>query len=217
MKGDIALKHDVQEELEWDPAVQDDRFAVRVKDGVVTLSGNVGTFADKAAAEDAVRRVAGVTALVLHVDVRVPPDMRRPDEEIAQAICNALHWNTSVPEGAVTVTVDDGAVTLRGEVDQDFQRRAALDTVRRVRGVRSVANALTLRGAVGPTDLSARITKALERQAVVDAARVHVSVVDGTVTLTGALRNLNECRAAREAAWDAPGVRAVIDHLWVKA
>ncbi|CAJ0779533.1 hypothetical protein LMG7141_00898 [Ralstonia condita] len=216
MKGDIQLKSDVEEELQWDPAVDADRLAVRVKDGVVTLSGNVDAFADKAAAEEAVRRVSGVTALVVHVDVRVPPEMQRPDEEIARAIGDALHWNTSVPEGAVSVTVDDGAVTLRGEVDQDFQRRAALDTVRRVRGVRSVANALTMRNAAGPADLSQRITKALERQAVLDAARVHVSVADGTVTLTGALRNLNECRAAREAAWDAPGVRAVIDHLWVK-
>lgn len=216
MKGDIQLKSDVEEELQWDPAVDADRLAVRVKDGVVTLSGNVDAFADKAAAEEAVRRVSGVAALVVHVDVRVPPEMQRPDEEIARAIGDALHWNTSVPEGAVSVTVDDGAVTLRGEVDQDFQRRAALDTVRRVRGVRSVANALTMRNAAGPADLSQRITKALERQAVLDAARVHVSVADGTVTLTGALRNLNECRAAREAAWDAPGVRAVIDHLWVK-
>lgn len=216
MKGDIRLKRDVEDELQWDPAVETDRFAVRVKDGVVTLTGSVDTFAHKAAAEDAVRRVAGVTALVVHVDVRVPPDMQRPDEEIARAIGDALHWNISVPEGAVRLTVENGAVTLRGEVDQDFQRRAALDTARRVRGVKSVANALTLRDAVGPADLSERIAKALERRAVLDASNINVSVADGTVTLTGALRNLYECRAAREAAWDAPGVRAVIDHLWVR-
>ena len=215
MKNDIQLKRDVEDELQWDPAVDADRFAVRVKNGVVTISGSVDTFADKHAAEEAIRRVSGVTALVVHVQVRVPPDMRRPDEEIAQTIADALHWNTSVPAEAIRVTVEDGAVTLRGEVDQDFQRRAALDAVRRVRGVTSVANALTLRDAVGPADLSERITKALQRQAALDVKRVNVLVADGTVTLYGPLRNLNECRAARDAAWDAPGVRAVIDHLWV--
>ncbi|MGT2434405.1 BON domain-containing protein [Cupriavidus basilensis] len=141
--------------------------------------------------------------------------MERPDEEIAQAISSALHWNASVPPNVVQITVENGAVTLRGEVDQDFQRRAALDTVRRVHGVKSVANALTLRPASGPADLSDRIAKALQRLAVVDASRLSVSVADGTVTLYGPLRNLNECRAAREAAWDAPGVRAVVDQMWV--
>lgn len=215
MKNDIQLKHDVEEELQWDPAVDASCFAVKAKDGVVTLSGNVDTFADKHAAEEAVRRVAGVTALVVHVDVRMPPDLQRPDDEVAQAIASALHWNVSVPQDAVRITVENGAVTLRGEVDQDFQRRAALDTVRRVRGVKSVANALTLRAASGPADLSDRIAKALQRLAAVDASRLNVSVADGTVTLYGPLRNLNECRAAREAAWDAPGVRAVVDQMWV--
>lgn len=215
MKSDIQLKSDVEEELQWDPAVDASRFAVQVKDGVVTLTGGVDTFADKHAAEEAIRRVAGVTALVVHVDVRVPPDMRRPDEEIAQAISNALHWNPSVPADAVRIMVEEGAVTLRGEVDHDFQRRAALDTVRRVRGVTSVANALTLRSAASPADLCNRIVTALQRLAAIDASRINVSVADGTVTLHGPLRNLNECRAAREAAWDAPGVRAVVDEMWV--
>ncbi|CAH0445746.1 BON domain-containing protein [Ralstonia pseudosolanacearum] len=217
MKNDIQLKCDVEEELQWDPAVDADRFAVAVKNGVVTISGSVDTFADKHAAEEAIRRVAGVTALVVHVDVHVPTDMRRPDEEIAQAIGDALRWSTSVPADTIRVTVEDGAVTLRGEVDQDFQRRAALDTVQRVRGVTSVANALTLRDAAGPADLSERINKALQRQAALDASRIRVEVAGGTVTLSGPLRNINECRAAREAAWDAPGVRAVIDNMWVGA
>lgn len=217
MKNDIQLKRDVEDELQRDPAVDADRFAVRIKNGVVTISGSVDAFSDKHAAEEATRRVAGVTALVVHVQVRVPPDMRRPDEEVAQAISDALHWNTCVPAGAIHVTVEDGAVTLRGEVDQDFQRRAAWDTVRRVRGVTSVANALTLRDAIGPADLSERITQALQRQAALDATRINVLVADGTVTLHGPLRSINECRAARQAAWDAPGVRAVIDRLWVGA
>ncbi|MGC5887494.1 BON domain-containing protein [Ralstonia pseudosolanacearum] len=215
MKNDIQLKCDVEDELQWDPAVDADRFAVAAKNGVVTISGSVDTFADKHAAEEAIRRVAGVTALVVHVDVHVPTDMQRPDEEIAQAIGDALHWNTSVPADTIRVTVEDGAVTLRGEVDQDFQRRAALDTVQRVRGVTSVANALTLRDVAGPADLAERINKALQRQAALDASRINVKVADGTVTLFGPLRTINECRAAREAAWDAPGVRAVVDQLWV--
>ncbi|UWD88599.1 BON domain-containing protein [Ralstonia pseudosolanacearum] len=108
MKNDIQLKCDVEEELQWDPAVDADRFAVAVKNGVVTISGSVDTFADKHAAEEAIRRVAGVTALVVHVDVHVPTDMRRPDEEIAQAIGDALRWSTSVPADTIRVTVEDG-------------------------------------------------------------------------------------------------------------
>lgn len=215
MKNDIQLKRDVEDELQWDPAVDASRFAVQAREGVVTLSGSVDTFADKHAAEEAIRRVAGVTALVVHVDVRVPPDMQRPDGDIAQAISSALHWNVSVPPDAVRIVVEEGAVTLSGEVDHDFQRRAALDTVRGVRGVKSVANALTLRDAADRPDLCDRIVKALQRQATIDASRLNVTVADGTVTLRGPLRNLNECRAAREAVWDAPGVRAVVDQLWV--
>ncbi|ATG21812.1 transporter [Ralstonia pickettii] len=215
MKNDIQLKRDVEDELQWDPAVDASRFGVQARDGVVTLSGSADSFADKHAAEEAIRRVAGVTALVVHVDVRLPPDMQRPDDEIAQAISNALHWNPSVPPDAVHIRVEDGAVTLSGEVDHDAQRRAAVDTVRRVRGVKSLVNALTLRAASSPADLSDRIARALQRQAVLDASRINVTVSDGTVTLRGPMRNLNECRAAREAAWDAPGVRAVIDHMWV--
>lgn len=214
-KGDIQLKQDVEDELQWDPAVTAERFAVQAKDGVVTISGTVDSFVDKHAAQVAIERVAGIVAVVVHIDVRLPQELERPDEDVAAAIGHALRWNAAVPAEAIRLTVENGAVTLRGEVDQDFQRRAAEDTVRRVRGVTSIANALTLRDAAGPADLSQRITRALQRLAVVDASRVQVSVADGTVTLTGCLRNLSECRAAREATWDAPGVREVIDRLWV--
>ncbi|WP_081025791.1 BON domain-containing protein, partial [Ralstonia solanacearum] len=162
-KGDIQLKQDVEDELQWDPAVTAERFAVQARDGVVTISGTVDSFVDKHAAQVAIERVAGIVAVVVHIDVRLPPELERPDEDVAAAIGHALRWNAAVPAEAIRLTVENGAVTLRGEVDQDFQRRAAEDTVRRVRGVTSIANALTLRDAAGPADLSQRITRALQR------------------------------------------------------
>ncbi|MDF3888691.1 BON domain-containing protein [Cupriavidus basilensis] len=215
MKSDMQLKQDVCEELEWDPAIRAEGIGVQVSDGVVTLSGQLDSFAAKHAVEEAVRRVSGVGALVVALDVRLSPEDQRPDADIARGIENALLWNAAVPADAIQVTVEHGAVTLTGEVDHGYQRAAAADMVRQVRGVASIANGISVRPMVIPEDLAQRITNALSRQAIADAARLRISVAGGTVTLSGTLRNWAEIRAARETAWSAPGVTQVVDQMMV--
>ncbi|AJG19759.1 BON domain-containing protein [Cupriavidus basilensis] len=215
MKSDAQLKQDVCEELEWDPEIRAESIGVQVNEGVVTLSGQLDSFAAKHAVEEAVRRVFGVGAVVVELDVRLSPDEQRPDADIARGIENALMWNAAIPADTIRVMVEHGAVTLTGEVDHGYQRAAAADMVRRVRGVTSIANGVSVRPTVVPTDLAKRITNALSRQAIADASHLNIAVAGGTVTLSGTLRNWAEIRAARETAWSAPGVTQVVDRMTV--
>ena len=148
MKTDADLKTDVTAELAWDPAVKATAIGVAVKDGVVTLSGHLETFADKHAAERALRRVAGVKAIALELDVKLSPEHRRSDTDIAAGAREALKWNTLVPLEAIRLTVDHGCVTLQGDVEWDYQRRVVEKAIRPMMGVVGISNEITLR--VGP-------------------------------------------------------------------
>ncbi|MCY0853595.1 BON domain-containing protein [Cupriavidus sp. D39] len=215
MKSDAQLKQDVCEELEWDPEIRVEGIGVQVNDGVVTLNGQLDSFAAKHAVEEAVRRVSGVGAVVVELDVRLSPEGQRPDADIALGIENALMWNAAILPDTVKVMVEQGAVTLTGEVDHGYQRAAAADTVRQVRGAASIANGISVRPTVVRADLAQRITTALSRQAIADALRLRIAVAGGTVTLSGTLRNWAEIRAARETAWSAPGVAQMVDRMMV--
>lgn len=215
MKSDTQLKQDVCEELEWDPEIRAEGIGVQVNDGVVSLSGQLDSFAAKHAVEEAVQRVAGVRAVAIELDVRMSPEEQRSDADIARGIENALQWSSAIPADAIKVMVEQGAVTLTGEVDHGYQRAAAANMVRRVRGVAHVVNGISVRPTVVPADLAQRITNALSRQAIADAGHLRIAVDGGTVTLSGTLRNWAEIRAARETAWSAPGVTQVVDRMMV--
>lgn len=215
MKTDADIKRDVTAELAWDPAIDATHIGVAVNDGVVTLSGHLQTFAEKYAASRAVQRVAGVRALALELDVRLSPSHRRSDTDIATSAEQALRWNTLVPADAVRPTVDTGWVTLRGEVDWDYQRRAAEGAVRPLMGVVGVSNEITLRAKARVEDLAQRIEQALTRQAVREAHRVEVSVDGATVRLSGTVHSWQERDAAQGVAWSAPGVKAVVNELHI--
>ncbi|WOB10618.1 BON domain-containing protein [Piscinibacter gummiphilus] len=215
MKTDADLKRDVTAELAWDPAIDATHIGVAVNDGVVTLSGHLETFAEKHAATRAAQRVAGVRAVALELDVRLSPSHRRSDTDIATSAEHALRWNTLVPVDAVHPTVDTGWVTLRGEVDWDYQRRAAEKAVRPLVGVVGVSNDITLRAKVKVDNLAQRIQDALTRQAVREARKIKVAVEDGTVRLSGNVHSWQEREAVQGVAWSAPGVRAVVNELSV--
>lgn len=215
MKSDAQLKQDVCEELEWDPEIRAEGIGVQVNDGVVSLSGQLDSFAAKHAVEEAVQRVPGVRAVAVELDVRMSPEEQRSDADIARGIENALQWSIAIPSDAIKVMVEQGAVTLTGEVDHGYQRAAAANMVRRVRGVANVVNGISVRPTVVPADLAQRITNALSRQAIADAAHLRIAVDGSTVTLSGTLRNWAEIRAARETAWSAPGVTQVVDRMMV--
>ena len=200
MKTDAQLKKDVQAELDWDPAVDATQIGVAVKDGVTTLTGHIATFAEKYAAERALRRVAGVKAIALELDVRLAPDHRRSDTDIALAAENALKWNTMVPD-KVRVTVDKGWVTLRGELEWEYQRRGVENAIRPLMGVVGVSNDITLKPQVTASGVKTKIEEALRRQTEREAARLDIKVDGATVTLKGTVHSFHERDAAQGAAW----------------
>ncbi|HJV63222.1 MAG TPA: BON domain-containing protein [Albitalea sp.] len=215
MKTDADLKRDVEAELAWDPAVTSSAVGVVVKDGIVTLTGHLNTFAEKYAIERALRRVAGVKAIALELDVKLSPEHRRSDTEIAASCEQALRWNTLVPLDKVRLTVDKGWVTLQGEVDWDYQRRSVEKAVRPLMGVVGISNDMTIKPRVTPGNVQQRIAEALKRQAEREAKHMEVKVDGTTVTLRGTVNSWHERDAAQGVAWSAPGVRAVINELQV--
>lgn len=215
MKTDNDLKRDVSAELEWDPAVNSTAIGVAVKDGVVTLTGHLDTFAEKEAAALAARRVAGVKALALEIDVKPAIPHRRNDSEIAASAEHALRWNSLIPADAIRVAVDHGHIVLEGDVDWHFQRHAAEAAVRPLMGVVDVRNDIKLRATAPAADLAQRIEDALTRQALREARQVHVACDGSTVKLTGLINSDYERAAVEAIAWSAPGVVAVSNELIV--
>ena len=215
MKTDNDLKRDVTAELAWDPAVKATAIGVAVKDGVVTLTGHLETFAEKHAAERALRRVAGVKAIALELDVKLSFDHKRSDTDIAVSAEQALKWSTLVPVEAIRLTVDHGSVTLQGEVEWDYQRRSAEKAIRPLMGVVGISNEITLRVRPRATDLSRKIQEALTRQALREAKHIQVAVDGTTVTLSGTVHSWQERDAVQGVVWAAPGVNTVINDLRV--
>jgi osmotically-inducible protein OsmY len=216
MKTDRQLKREVEEELEWDPAVTETDIGVEVTDRIVTLSGHPPSLAEKLAAEKAAHRVAGVKAVVVDMQVRLPQKDERTDEDVANAVHAILHWTVGLPDDSVKVQVEKGWVTLTGAVDWAYQSHVAARTVNHMRGVRGVANRIEVRGNVASEDIGAKIAQAMQRHAEREVKHISIEVKDGTVTLTGKVGSYAERAVARGAAWSAPGVRAVVDDLVVE-
>ena len=215
MKTDADLKRDVTAELAWDPTVKSTAIGVAVKDGVVTLTGHLETFADKHAAARAVRRVAGMKAIALELDVKLSPDHKRSDTDIAVGAEEALKWNTLVPPEEIRLTVDHGWVTLQGEVEWDYQRRSVEKAIRPLMGVVGITNEVTLRARAQVADLSHKIQEALTRQALREAKHIQIDIDGTTVKLSGTVHSWQERDAAQGVAWSAPGVQAVVNDLRV--
>ncbi|WP_042267040.1 BON domain-containing protein [Paraburkholderia heleia] len=215
MKTDLQLKHDVEAELEWEPAVSASCIGVEVKDGVVTLAGHLSSLGEKIAAEQAVRRVGGVRALVVELGVRLPGEDVRTDEDIANIARSVLRWTAGLSAEAVQVEVEHGHVVLRGEVDWPWQSQTAVRAITQLRGVADVADHIEVHHKVAPEKISNDILDAMRRHADREARHIQVTVHDGTVRLSGKVHSFAERAVARGAAWAAPGVRAVVDDLTV--
>ena len=215
MKTDLELKGDVTAELAWDPAINAAGIGVMVKDGVVTLTGRLDSFAEKHALEQALQRVEGVRGMALELDVKLPSEHQRSDSEIAQTAASALRLNSLVPEGQVKVKVESGWVTLTGEVDWSYQLARAEQCIRPLAGVRGLDNQIIIRPRASGKNIKSEITAALTRQAMREAQHITVEVEGGVVTLRGKVRSLAEREAAVGAAFSAPGVVRVVDKLQV--
>lgn len=215
MKTDQQLKSDVSAELARDPAVDSTSVGVSVKNSVVTLSGQVDSYARKHAIERAVRRVAGVRGIALDLDVKLAPDQARSDADIAQAALTALRWHSMVPDDKVRVEVEDGWVTLSGEVDWAYQLMNSEQAVRPLIGVRGVSNRITVRRHASAQEIQKDIAAALARQAERDAKRIRVEVDGAVVTLCGEVHSMAEHEAAIGTAYGTRGVGRVVDQLQV--
>lgn len=215
MRTDGQLQQYVMDELHWEPSVHADRIGVEVRDGIVTLAGQVGGYMEKFAAERAAQRVAGVRGVAVDLQVVLPGDSRRTDADIVDAATRALEWNASVPKGCVKVMVEDGCVTLSGEVPWDYAREAACACVRGLYGVKEVVNLIAIKAPVTTHGIKGKIEAALQRQAHLHTRGINVSVHHGTVTLDGEVDSLSEREAVEQAVWNAPGVQNVVDHLRV--
>lgn len=213
MKTDTQLKADVMAELAWDAAIDATDIGVLVKNGVVTLTGHLDTFAEKHATERAVRRVAGVRGIALELDVKLAAEHRRSDSEIAQAATSALRWSSLVPDEHVKVEVEDGWVTLTGEVDWGYQLTNAEQCIRPLVGVRGMTNRITIKPRASSRDVSSEIAAALARQAAREAEHINIEVEGSVVTLLGKVHSLPERDAAVGAAFSARGVSRVVDKL----
>ncbi|MHA6896437.1 BON domain-containing protein [Ralstonia pseudosolanacearum] len=211
MKSDLGIKQDVNDELLWEPALDAAGIGVEVEHGVVTLSGHVRSYMEKVAAERAAERVAGVRGVVQKIEVRLPGE--HTDADVAEAARSTLEWHASLPSNRIEVLVENGWVTLSGDVDWPYQSELAAHAVGSLRGVAGLINRLTIRARVVPTDVVQQIGAALKRHAAREADHIRVSVQGGTVTLSGSIDSASERRAAKGAAWSAPGVTEVIDHL----
>jgi osmotically-inducible protein OsmY len=209
------LKEHVQRALDWEPSVDDKDVGIAADDGIITLRGNVRSYAEKFAAERAALRVDGVKGVANDLNVRLATGYVSTDTDIAQVAVAALEWNTLVPKDHVAVAVDDGWVTLKGNVDWRCERDAAERVVRELKGVKGVANEIIVRPHVSTTDVQHKIEVAFRRSAEIDARRVHVAAHDGTIVLTGNVRSWAERQDAERAARAAPGVTQIDDRITV--
>jgi osmotically-inducible protein OsmY len=215
MKSNADLQKDIYEELRWDPRVHEGDIGVSVSDGIITLSGHIPSYAEKWAAEEATKKVAGVTAVANEIEVKLPGNQVKDDVEIAKAALTAIKWHVWIPQDAVKVVVNKGWVSLSGPVKFEFQRQAVLDAVRHLAGVRGVTDEISIQPAVKAKDIQYQIKQALHRHAEDDANNIQVTVTDGEVQLSGKVYSWSEKIEAEWAAMATVGVRKVKSNVQV--
>ena len=213
MKTSAELKTDVMDELMFEPSVDEAGIGVAVNEGVVTLTGHVRNFAEKMAAERAVKRVDGVHGVANDLKVELWPGFQHDDTDIAQAAVHALRWNTWLPANSVTVSVMDGWVTLEGSMPWQYQKQEAMLAVQHLRGVKGVTNQIVVKPSLQAAQVERKIQSAFQRAASLDARKVHVETAGSVAILRGTVRSWAEHEDAERAAWSVPGVTAVRNEL----
>jgi len=218
MKTDKQLQCDVIDELQYEPSVDATKIGVTVQNGIVSLSGTVANYAETYRAIDAAERVAEVKAVTNGIKVELPSMHQRDDADIAQAVVNALKWHVWVPHDAIKVKVEQGWVTLEGTVDAKFRRESADNAVRYLTGVKGLTNLIIVnQPAISSSEVKTKIENALRRATELEAKHINVEVNGNKVILRGHVRSWAERGDAKRAAWAAPGVGQVEDHLTIAA
>lgn len=214
-KTDEEIQRDVLAELKWDARVLPNEIGVAVEGGVVTLTGHVDSFYKKWAAEDAAHRVRGVRAVANDLQVDLPSTSERTDDQIAAAAATALEADALLGPRHLQLTVSDGWITVKGEVEWCFERDDAERLLRRLWGVKGVTNLITVRARPTPTELKDKIEQALHRLAELDARCIDVEIEGSKAILKGTVRSWAERDEAERTVWTAPGITQVEDELQV--
>lgn len=217
MKTDETIQRNVMDELRWEPALHASEIGVAVKNGIVTLTGEVENYSSKLATERAAKRVQGVKVVVQEVQVKPTFDTQHTDQQIGQAIVNAFQWHSDIPADNLKAKVQDGWVTLEGNVNWQYQRKAAEWAVEALMGVKEVTNKIEVKPQITAKDIKDKIVEAFHRSAALDAEQIIVEASGNKVTLSGKVHSWNERREAENTAWAAPGVQLVEDSLLVVA
>jgi osmotically-inducible protein OsmY len=211
---DIRVRDAVRRQLDWDPEVDASAVGVTARQGAVTLTGFIDTYAGKLAAERVAKGVHGVRAVANDIDVRLR--LERTDADIAQDVVRALQLRSSVPE-SVQAAVHNGHVTLTGKTTWLYQKAGAAAAVKHIRGVRGIVNYIALDAGSEARDVGHRITAALHRTADVDARHIIVTVTGDTATLSGAVGTWLQRDCAERAAMAAPGIAHVDNQIQVQS
>jgi osmotically-inducible protein OsmY len=201
------------EQLKWEPFLKVSEIGVAVKNGIVTLSGQVDSYSKKLAAENAAKKIAGVKAIAEDIQIGVSPAYNKTDTEIAEAVLNALKWHTTVQEEKIKIKVENGNVRLDGEVEWEYQRNNVKAAIENLTGVCSVINFITVKPKITPSEIQQKISAAFHRSATVDAGKITAEVMRSRVTLRGKVCSFTEKEDAEGAAWNAPGVLSVESKL----
>jgi len=213
MKTDTQLQSDVIAELKWDDAINASKIGVQVDGGVVTLSGHVDSFSQKWSAERAVQKVSGVKALAIDIDVELQGSSKKSDTDIARTAKNVLEWTANWPENKAHVMVENGWVTLTGELDFEYQREFAFNAIRHLMGVTGVSNKTTVKSFFITSNIKADIEAALKRRSITDTNEIMVTVDGGKVTLNGVVQSWSERDMVSDSVWHTTGVTAVNNHI----
>jgi len=216
MKTDIEIQKDVVEQLKWEPFLNAAQIGVAVKDGIVTLSGQVDAYSKKVLAEKTVKKVAGVKAIAEDIQVGISPAYKKTDTEIAAAVVNAIKWHTMIPDEKIKVSVEDGNVKLEGDVEWEYQRNQAKTAVENLIGVRFVTNLVAVKPKITPYELQLKINASFQRSANIDASKITAEVIGSRVILRGKVRSFAEREDAENAVWSAPGVITVENKLVIE-
>ncbi len=215
MKTDTQIQQAVMAELKWQPYLTASQIGVAVKNGVVTLSGDVDSYFKKVKAEEAARKVSGVKAIAEEIQINVLPLFKSTDAEIAAAALNALKWHPAVMEEKVKITVENGRVRLDGEVEWEYQRSNARTSIENLAGVKSILNFIMVQPKTSTSDIQKKIAAAFARSASIDADKITIEVKGSNVFLGGSVRSFAEKQDAENAAWAAPGITNVESNLKV--